>query len=118
MLSLRRHHSLWLLLLSLAGFMAPAFAQKNVNPAPVIKFGFFGPDQFEKAEFRLEPARIESAFGIYCSKITIDGEKAVYVRRITMHRGRFPAAAYTDWVDFRRKVAKADQAQMVIVKNN
>ncbi|GAB4026695.1 DUF3857 domain-containing protein [Spirosoma koreense] len=71
-----------------------------------------------RPEYNLEPVTIESKFGKYTAQLAVEGDRAVYVRKVTMHRGRFPAGAYTDWVDFRKKVAKADRAQMVFVKSN
>ncbi|MFD2573876.1 DUF3857 domain-containing protein [Spirosoma soli] len=69
-------------------------------------------------EYELTPLTVESKFGRYTAQVTVEGERVTYIRRVTMHRGRFPASAYSDWVDFRKKVAKADRAQMVFVKSN
>ncbi|GAB4055757.1 DUF3857 domain-containing transglutaminase family protein [Spirosoma litoris] len=69
-------------------------------------------------EFKLAPVAIESKFGRYTAELTINGDQITYVRHITMHGGKFPATAYAEWVDFRKKVAKADRTQMVFVKNN
>ena len=67
-------------------------------------------------EFMLEPVTIESRFGRYAVAATVKGETLVYTRKVTMHSGRYPAAAYTEWVDFRKKIAKADRVQMVFIK--
>ena len=67
-------------------------------------------------EFRLEPLTIASRFGQYTAQVLVDGHKVTYIRQVTMHRGRYPAAVYVEWVDFRKKIAKADRAQMVFVK--
>ncbi|OIN59126.1 hypothetical protein BLX24_12265 [Arsenicibacter rosenii] len=67
-------------------------------------------------EFMLEPLAIESKFGRYAVAATVKGETLVYTRKVTMHSGRYPAAAYTEWVDFRKKIARADRAQMVFIK--
>lgn len=69
-------------------------------------------------EFAIKPVAVESKFGQYTAQVEIEGDRITYVRHITMHGGRFPASAYTEWVDFRKKVAKADRMQMVFVKNN
>ncbi|MCK8490764.1 DUF3857 and transglutaminase domain-containing protein [Spirosoma sp. RP8] len=71
-----------------------------------------------KPEYQIEPLTIESKFGTYQAKLVMDGERVVYIRRITMHRGRFPAPAYAEWVDFRKKIAKADRTQLVFVKRS
>ncbi|MVM38348.1 DUF3857 domain-containing protein [Spirosoma sp. HMF3257] len=69
-------------------------------------------------EYKIAPATIESKFGLYTSHLAIEGDRITYVRHITMHGGRFPATAYTEWVDFRKKIAKADRTQLVFVKTN
>ncbi|MFD2936875.1 DUF3857 domain-containing transglutaminase family protein [Spirosoma flavum] len=69
-------------------------------------------------EYRIDPLMIESKFGRYTAQLAIDGDQITYIRHITMHGGRFPAAVYTQWVDFRKKIAKADRTQMVFIKNN
>ncbi|NID08733.1 DUF3857 domain-containing protein [Fibrivirga algicola] len=67
-------------------------------------------------EFALAPQLIESPFGSYSARAEVSGDKVVYVRRLRMHRGNFPATAYTDYADFRKKVAKADRAQLVLIR--
>ncbi len=69
-------------------------------------------------EYKVEPVTLESKFGQYKAQLTDDGDHITYVRQISMHGGRFPAAAYADWVDFRKKVAKADRVQMVFIKRD
>lgn len=67
-------------------------------------------------EYRIEPTKVESTFGTYTARVTVDGDRVTYVRYLQMHRGRYPALAYPAWVDFRRKIAKADAVQLVFVK--
>jgi hypothetical protein len=69
-------------------------------------------------EYKLEPVKIESKFGRYDTQLLMDGDRVTYIRHVVMHSGRFPASAYTDWIDFRKKIAKADRTQMVFVKKN
>lgn len=68
-------------------------------------------------EYTLEPLTVESPFGTYKAQATVEGQRVTYIRRVTMHQGRFPAATYTDWVNFRKKIAKADRSQMIFVKS-
>lgn len=70
------------------------------------------------AEYQIEPMVVESMFGRYTANVSVVGDRVRYVRHVTMRRGRFPASAYVAWVDFRRKIAKADRLQMVFVKAN
>ncbi|MBD2699392.1 DUF3857 and transglutaminase domain-containing protein [Spirosoma sp. BT702] len=69
-------------------------------------------------EYRIEPISIDSKFGRYKSELAVNGDRVTYVRHIQMQGGRFPATAYTEWVDFRKKVAKADRTQLVFIKAN
>jgi len=69
-------------------------------------------------EYIVPPVEIESTFGRYTARLTVNGDRMTYIRQVTMHGGRFLPAAYTDWVDFRKKVAKADRTQMVFVRLN
>lgn len=70
--------------------------------------------------YRLEapvaPMTVSSAFGDYTAQAQMVKDRLVYTRRVTVRRGRHPAAAYADWVDFRRKIARFDRAQLVLVK--
>ncbi|GAB3499268.1 hypothetical protein GCM10027341_22230 [Spirosoma knui] len=70
------------------------------------------------AEYLLQPLQIDSKFGQYTAQVTVAGDRVTYIRRVIMHQGRFPASAYSEWFDFRKKVAKADRAQMVFVKKD
>ncbi len=67
-------------------------------------------------EFMVAPLLIDSKFGQYAVQTTVAANRVTYIRRLTMHRGRYPAEAYTEWVEFRKKIAKADKGQLVFVK--
>jgi len=110
-------------LLSILGPVAPATqprqsavhlgASYNFEDSDTITYQI--PKEFTP-EFRLEPLTIESKFGKYSAHATVEGDKLVYIRRVSMHSGRFPATDYSEWVAFRRQVAKADRVQMVFIK--
>lgn len=67
-------------------------------------------------EFLVAPLTIDSRFGQYAAQTKVDGNRVTYIRRLAMHRGRYPAEAYAEWVAFRKKIAKADKGQLVFVK--
>lgn len=67
-------------------------------------------------EFLVQPQVIEAAFGSYSAKMSVEGKQLMYVRRLRMHQGRYPADAYAEYADFRKKVSKADRGQLVLVK--
>ncbi|QDK78457.1 DUF3857 domain-containing protein [Spirosoma sp. KCTC 42546] len=69
-------------------------------------------------EYKIDPVTIASKFGNYTAQLTTDGDRIQYVRHIAMHGGRYPATAYPEWIDFRKKIAKADRVQLVFVKSN
>ncbi|MCU0355187.1 MAG: DUF3857 and transglutaminase domain-containing protein [Cytophagales bacterium] len=66
-------------------------------------------------EFLPDPVKIESKFGLYQAGVQAKEGEITYVRSITVNRGKYPAEAYNEWIEFRKKIAKADKAQMVLV---
>ena len=68
------------------------------------------------AEYLPEPAKIQTKFGTYSTILSMTGDKILYIRQVTMLQGRYPAAAFNEFVDFRKKIVKADKSQVVLVK--
>jgi hypothetical protein len=66
-------------------------------------------------EFVPEKVEFSSRFGTYSASATATNEVLTYIRRVSMKKGRYPAAAYTELQDFYRKVVKADKMQVVFV---
>ncbi|MBO0939887.1 DUF3857 and transglutaminase domain-containing protein [Fibrella sp. HMF5335] len=73
------------------------------------------PDGFAP-EYALAPLSLDTKFGTYQARADVQGNQLIYTRRLRMHRGRYPAEAYADYADFRKKVARADKAQLVLIK--
>ncbi|WP_181304912.1 DUF3857 domain-containing transglutaminase family protein [Rufibacter sp. XAAS-G3-1] len=67
-----------------------------------------------KAENMPKPVKIASAFGEYQAQVQINGSKLIYVRQLTMHKGRHAAAKYMELVNFLKQVSRADQQQVVL----
>ena len=67
-------------------------------------------------EFALAPLALESKWGSYSARADLTGSQLTYIRRLRMHRGRYPAETYPEYADFRKKIAKADKAQLVLIK--
>ncbi|MBO0930510.1 DUF3857 domain-containing protein [Fibrella aquatilis] len=67
-------------------------------------------------EYTLAPMTLEAKFGTYQARADVQGNQLVYTRRLRMHRGRYPAEAYTEYAEFRKKIAKADKTQLVLIK--
>lgn len=66
-------------------------------------------------EFVPEPVKIKSRFGEYEASYQLDQGKVIYIRRIKMNKGEFPAESYTEFQEFYKNVSKADQAKIVFV---
>ncbi|ALI98885.1 DUF3857 domain-containing transglutaminase family protein [Rufibacter tibetensis] len=67
-----------------------------------------------KAENMPKPVKIASAFGEYQAQVQMQGSKLIYVRQLTMHKGRHSAAKYMELVNFLKQVSRADQQQVVL----
>ena len=72
-----------------------------------------------KAENLPAPVQMTSAYGTYSSTCaTLPDGTLQYVRRLETRRParELPAAKFTEYQDFRRKINQADHAQLVLVK--
>lgn len=67
-------------------------------------------------EFLPDPVRLESKFGRYEASLRVADGTLTYLRRMEMQRATFPPGAYGEFVEFCRKIAKADRTQVVLVK--
>ena len=70
-----------------------------------------------KLETSLPDIKIESDFGTYTVKSVYENNKLFYSRKIMIKGGRYNAADYSKWIDFVKKVRKADRAQVVFIEN-
>lgn len=70
-----------------------------------------------KQESSLPSFQVESVFGSYSVKTVYENNTLFYTRKLSMKGGRFPAADYPKWIDFVKKIRKADRAQVVFVEN-
>jgi hypothetical protein len=66
-------------------------------------------------EFLPEKVEFSSRFGSYSASATATDDVLTYTRRISMKKGRYPAASYPELLEFYRKVVKADKMQVVFV---
>lgn len=66
-------------------------------------------------EFVPEPVTIKSRFGEYESSYKIDQGSLIYIRRIKINKGEFPAESYNELIDFYKNVNKADNTKMVFI---
>ena len=61
--------------------------------------------------------QIASAFGSYELKTTYENNKLICARKVVMNGGRYGSKDFAAWVDFLKKIRKADRAQVVFVEN-
>ncbi len=66
-------------------------------------------------EFLPEEVNIESRFGEYHASFKVEQGNLVYIRRVRMNRGEFPATSYGELIDFYRGMNKADNIKMVFM---
>jgi transglutaminase-like putative cysteine protease len=70
-----------------------------------------------KPETTLPASQFTSAFGSFESKTTFENERLVAYRKVVLRGGRYKATEYAAFVDFIKKVKRADRAQVVFVEN-
>ncbi|SKC74706.1 DUF3857 domain-containing transglutaminase family protein [Ohtaekwangia koreensis] len=66
-------------------------------------------------EFLPEPAKIKSRFGEYETTFTVDAGSLLYIRKIRMNKGEYPAESYKELTDFYKNINKADNMKMVFM---
>ncbi|MCF0053194.1 DUF3857 domain-containing protein [Dyadobacter sp. LJ53] len=107
------------------GFELPATTERTTDfylPGSVYDFtdsdtvSYIIPGNY-KLETTLPSFQIESVFGSYESKTVFENNKLVCARKVVMNGGRYNAKDFPAWIDFLKKVRKADRAQVVFVEN-
>lgn len=66
-------------------------------------------------EFIPEPIKYVSPFGQYEVSIKFDQQGLLYVRRIEMRKGVYPAETYQQLIEFFRNISKADNMKLVFL---
>jgi hypothetical protein len=66
-------------------------------------------------EFVPQPVKISSQYGEYESIIKFDQGKLLYVRKLKMKPGEFPAASYGEMVEFYKNISKSDNLKLVFL---
>jgi hypothetical protein len=70
-----------------------------------------------KLETSLLEAQFSSPFGLFEIKTTFENNQLTAYRKVVLYGGRYTAAEYSAWIDFLKKIRKADRAQVVFVEN-
>ncbi|MEN8119180.1 MAG: DUF3857 domain-containing protein [Bacteroidota bacterium] len=55
-------------------------------------------------------------FGSYSTKIKVEEQNILFVRKFIVEKGISPASEYMNFYNFRKKIKKADKAKLVLVK--
>ncbi|HEX6891445.1 MAG TPA: DUF3857 and transglutaminase domain-containing protein [Chryseolinea sp.] len=66
-------------------------------------------------EFMPQPIKFTSRFGEYEATFTLDQDNLIYIRKLKMNKGEFPAESYNELVEFYRNLNKADNTKMVFL---
>lgn len=66
-------------------------------------------------EFLPEPTNFKSVFGEYYSSVQIDRGDILYIRKIKVYRGEFPAKAYNELIEFYKAINKSDNTKLVFL---
>lgn len=73
------------------------------------------------ANYQLETAlpafEANSAFGSYEMKTAFENNRLICYRKVVVNGGRYDSKDFPAWVDFLKKIRKADRAQVVFVEN-
>ena len=69
-----------------------------------------------KVEYLPENIDISYDFGAYHSETVKQGDKLVYVRKISRNKGLYPGETYPDVIDFYRQIVKADNCKALLLK--
>ncbi|MFN3840541.1 MAG: DUF3857 domain-containing transglutaminase family protein [Cyclobacteriaceae bacterium] len=66
-------------------------------------------------EFLPEPVHFKSRFGEYMATVTIDAGDVVYIRKLKIEKGEYPAETYNELVEFYKNINKADNTKIVFL---
>jgi len=66
-------------------------------------------------EFLPNPIKLKNQFGEYEATFKLDQDNLLYIRRVKMNKGEFPAESYTELIEFYRSINKADNTKIVFL---
>lgn len=75
---------------------------------------YFLPDQVDTNFILPKDKILRSDFGWYEAKVTLEGKKIIYSRKIRIEDGTFPAGKYVDFSKFMSDVNGADHLKLVL----
>ena len=66
-------------------------------------------------EFLPEAIKVSSRFGEYEASFIVDEGQLLYIRKVKMNKGEFPADSYKEFTDFYKAINKADNTKIVFM---
>ncbi|MEO1052005.1 MAG: DUF3857 domain-containing protein [Bacteroidota bacterium] len=69
-------------------------------------------------EYVPEPVSITSQFGEYNAEVTVEQGVVTYIRTYKTNKGIFPPESYNEYIDFKKKVVKADKVKLVFLSKS
>ncbi|MFO7657517.1 MAG: hypothetical protein R6W78_10650, partial [Bacteroidales bacterium] len=69
-----------------------------------------------RIEYKPDDFIVESVFGSCSSRVIESGDGILYIRKSETNKGIFPKAEYNNMIDYYKQIARADKAQLVLVK--
>ncbi len=66
-------------------------------------------------EFLPNPINLKNRFGEYEASFKLDQDNLLYIRKVKMNKGEFPAESYSELIEFCRSMNKADNTKIVFL---
>jgi hypothetical protein len=66
-------------------------------------------------EFLPESVKVKSRFGEYEASYKIEQGLIVYVRKMVVYKGRYPATSYQEFIDFYKSISRSDNSKLVFL---
>jgi hypothetical protein len=66
-------------------------------------------------EFLPQPVSLKTRFGEYETSFKIDQGNLLYIRRVKMNKGDFPAESYNELIEFFKSISKSDNTKIVFM---
>ncbi len=88
----------------------------------IVKMGYIDIDTIQYKlpdnvypEFLPEPQKHSSQFGEYESSFQMDKDGLLYIRKVKIKEGQYPASAYQELTDFYKNLNKSDNIKIVLL---
>ncbi|MCX2430623.1 DUF3857 domain-containing protein [Pedobacter sp. GR22-10] len=90
----------------------PVYINRGFTDEDTLEFNL--PDNLKPELVLVEDKHFNNPFGEYLLKVSKDGNKLTYFRKLVLHDGTFPAEKYADFSKFINDVHMADRLKLVL----